>query len=403
MSSTRTDIEIIGYPSVTPDDAPRPSIKRIRINGTEVATNGISIEGRTANGKYEQLLAVNVSLLPSSLRFVAPDNQPAPAVDGAVVEALAMAHHRVQELERQLDAHHQHDADEQQLLDKIAGFIARTSGPTDGRPLDVRVRALVEQLTQQANALQGELRGMIERERAVDAVVDAWDTERGNLKGYDKLGVLDPETPAGRVVELLRDLCKARPNTTESINARKLALDAIYAELGEYGLLQGNDGDYAESIVTATRAALADRADARQQLEAIERTIASIPAGDPAEGRTVADRVYAAFAALTEPARQNLDTGAAAAERIRAAATSYADDVEANLGKHNTAEASAYYAGMIAAASIAADETPEADPNVAHIDTVNGRHRPAQAPEIRDPDPTPGEHTPEGRGPGETE
>lgn len=332
-------------------------------------------------------LNVTVSLDPIWERFDAVDanasiltdrvkrlEERARAEDDGNREALAMANRRVKELERQLASHHEHEASMKTQVDLIARAIAGIPEATDDpiMPIGQRVRIAIDTLSLRAGALQGELQGMHYREQQVDKVIAAWDVKRGGLDGYD--GTIDPETPAGRVVELLRDLTKVRPNTTPVIKAHRAALDAIYAELGEYGLLQDNDGDYAESIAAATRAALTDRATARQQLKAIERTIASIPA----EGRTIADRVHAAFTALITQARQ--DTGAAAATRIRELARGETTTVHEGLSVNDAIEFNAYLAGLERAAQIAAGETPEADPDVAHIDTVNGRQRPAQAP-----------------------
>lgn len=374
MTSKRTDIEIIGHGSVAPDAVPPPSIKRIRINGTEVATNGISIEGATANGKYEQLLAVNVSLLPSSLRFVAPDDEPAPAVDGAVVEALAMAHHRVQELERQLKAHHDRDVDVEQQLAIIDRALAGITEATEDPAMDVgqRVRIAIDTLSLRAGALQAELQGMHYRERQVDKVVDAWDVKAGNLKGYD--GTIDPETPAGRVVELLRELCKLRPTTAAVLEQRGAALNAILANLRQYGLDLVDD-DYPTGVVKAVSVALRDRGDALQQLRTIDNAL-TMHAGkrDPMTMalKHPADTAARVAEALSAAGRIVTDINRAADTAEQAAAVTEAD------GEADAIAADMFIKGMRAAAHIAAGDTPEADPNVAHIDTVNGRGAHAQ-------------------------
>lgn len=281
-----------------------------------------------------------------------------------------------------------------------------------------------------------ELEGMHYRERQVDRVVTAWDNQHGTLKGYN--GTIDPETPAGRVVQLLHDLCKARPHTIASNTARYQALDAISANLREHGLSPA-DGDYATGITDAVRLALADRAEAletvddlRRKLDAHHRhdaTEADDPFMPAAEARQHAHTIKVALdmydkgtdplaslvlhhpldlsgrvAALASHALQlgkrgdtDIDKGGAmyyagmrdaaalapeetiqavkqaAAARIREAADEYATEAEENPGNRDLAEASAYYAGMSAAASIAEDIEPAPDAAVAHIDTVNGR------------------------------
>lgn len=394
MTNKRTDIEIIGHASLDPDAVPPPSIKRIRINGTEVATNGISVEGATVNGRYEQLLAVNVTLLPSSLRFVAPDDEPAPAVDGAVVEALAMANERVRELERQLKAHHEHDARREQELECIARVIASIpeGDPAVGLEIADRVHRAFDAVISRSTALQGELQGMHHREREVDKVIAAWDN--GSLKGYD--GTIDPETPAGRVVELLREVCKAR--STSVLEPRGAALAAILANLREYGLDLVDD-DYPTGLVKAVSVALRDRADALQQLHTIGSALTMH--ADKRDPMTMAlkhpaDTAARVAEALSAAGRVLADINRAADTAEQAAAVTEAD------GECDAIAADMFIKGMRAAAHIAAGDTPEADPNVAHIDTVNGRGAHAQraddrpvGAQVRHPDPL---TDPEGNG-----
>ena len=506
MTSKRTDIELIG-PSIATSTDPveridLPGLKRIRINGVEVDAASIAISGASGRAGSETV-TVSVSLLPSSIRFItaaqADNADPVLVVEqvnAALTEALTMANNRVQQLERQLKAHHDHDAalttaDDvlARAAERVRAFMAEerprvnntygssylngiqsaidvilddsamsTPAPAPqgddsarqlrdveelldhynapaGAPAE-RIRALIRTAVDEATQVQGELNGMHHRERMVDRVLDSW--ENGRLKGYTF--TIDPETPAGRLVEFLHDFCKHRPTTRGDADHERKALRAIADELGKYGLAPA-DRDYADGVVAAVRGALKARADGAQQLrtidaalrmyaessdpmvmptknpsdtaarvveelsvalhqfEAIGRTIASIPEGDEAEGRTIADRVLAAFTALTDPAQR--DTGAAAAARIRQTASDAEMTVREGLAANDAVEFDAYLAGLERAAQIAADETPEADPNVAHIDTVNGRQRPAQAPETLDPDPNPGEDTAEGRGPDE--
>ncbi len=250
------------------------------------------------------------------------------------------------------------------------------------------------------------------RERQVEKVVAAWDNQHGTLKGYN--GTIDPETPAGRVVQLLHDLCKARPHTTASNTARYQALDAISANLREHGL-DPTDGDYTTGITDAVRLALADReemfetanelrrkldahhrhdetsgarnTDAERDCEEIGAVMAAYDRGDEIGALSVtagssAERIVVALCSeriarveaerklearhRNDETRGATDTDAvrkAAAARIRAAADEYATEAEENPGNRDLAEASAYYAGMSAAASIAedAETAPESD------------------------------------------
>lgn len=328
--------------------------------------------------------------------------------------------------------------DGQRQLEAINRAIASVELGTSSSDLGQRVRLAIDTLAHRAHALQGELNGMHHRERQVDQVIEAWDVERGNLKGYDRVGALDPETPAGRVVELLSALCKVRPTATESITANRAALDAIYAELGEYGLLLTNDGDYSQNITEAVRAALASRAEFLQQLRTIDNALTMYDDGrDPitmclkhpldTAGRVVEalsvalkrlreleaeveiDDVKRLNDALRVANRNNIEMKGhldrerarnehgrgIMADRIRAAAAQYEDGASTDPDSVNDiGEAAAYVAGMEAAACIAAGETAEADPNVDHIDTVNGRGAHAQATDerpvgaqVRHPDP----------------
>lgn len=205
--------------------------------------------------------------------------------------------------------------------------------------------------TERHNAAERELAGMHHRERQVDKVVAAWDIKRAGLKGYD--GTIDPETPAGRVVELLRELCKARPLPNRDIEARTAALTAIENNLTEHGLTRG-EGDYPDVIVDAVRLALADRCEALATITELERKL---------------DAHHRHDAELTTAD----DVRAAAAARIRKAADEYEHLAKTEPGGYDAEGVNSYLAGMYESARIAADETSDADLNVAHIDTVNGR------------------------------
>lgn len=269
-------------------------------------------------------ITITVSL---DLDGLEPDN-----IEGTR-EALAMATERVNELNRQLKAHHDHDGD-----------------------------------------LRRELNGMHYRERQVDKVVAAWDNQRGNLKGYD--GTIDPETPAGRVVELLRDLCRVRPTTTQVLEGRGAALDTIEANLRKYGIGLG-EGDYPDILVMAVSVALRDRADALQQLRTIDNALTMHTDGrDPMTMalKHPADTAARVAEALSLAGRAAADITKAADTAEQAAAVTDAD------GEVDAVAAEMFIAGLRAAAQIAAGETPEVDPHVAHIDTVNGRGTHAQRP-----------------------
>lgn len=272
-------------------------------------------------------------------RHKAPPNTVARKLYVAVQVDRARAAEHIATLEQQLAAHHEYEQVMREQVEAIGhaiAFIEEAEDDADGtQSLAERVHAAMTAVKRQRDEARSELHGMHERERQVDKVIAAWDVKRGNLKGYDRLGVIDPETPAGRVVELLRELCSVRPRTTESITATRAALDAITAALRSYGLDINGDGDYAANVVEGVRGAL----------HAIE---------------TAADD---------------------AAARIRAAAAAELATVQSTPGNDTGDEFNAYLAGMEAAARIAADEATEADPGVAHVDTVNGRQRPAQAAE----------------------
>lgn len=352
----RTDIELIGPTvkagsdegSVTLD---LPGIKRIRINGVEVTAARISIDGDNGRGDGRPL-TVTAVMYPSSLRFI----------------TAAEADHT----DSGLDAHHRHD--DAGRLREVEELLDHYNAP-EGTPVE-RIRGLIRTAVDEAVQVQAELNGMHDRERQVDAVVAAWDVKRGGLNGYDKVGTLDPESPAGRVVELLRDLTKVRPMTTAILESRGAALNAIESNLGKYGLGRG-EGDYPDIIVEAVSVALRDRADALQQLRTIDNALTMH-----------ADKRDPLTMALKHPA----DTAARVAEALSAALkvaddiTKAADDAEREQREYNNpfpepadiAGSDGYVAGLRAAAVIAAGDTPEADPNVAHIDTVNGRGAHAQ-------------------------
>lgn len=246
-----------------------------------------------------------------------------------------------------------------------------------------------------------ELQGMHYRERQVDKVVAAWDTKRGGLNGYD--GTIDPETPAGRVVELLRQLCHVRPRTTRDIlDDRGGALDNITANLRDYGITV-HDPDDLGLIVSAVSSAVRDRAEALQQLRTIDNALTMYDDGrDPMTMalKHPADTAARVAEALSVAGRK-LDAhhrhDAATDDRINPAAQSLRDLVAAEIndaadiseqvadmtpadGEADEAAAAAFIGGLRAAAQIATGETPEADPNVAHIDTVNGRDEYAPGP-----------------------
>lgn len=307
-------------------------------------------------------------------------------------ESLTAAATRINELERQLEAHHHADARtpahrQTVLIEGLLAAVERGTHPLE-HPLDVppglagRVaKALAP--SYEAENLRRELSGMYQRERQVDQVVDAWDTERGNLKGYHKVGTLDPETPAGRVVELLRALTQARPRTTESLTADRAALDAIHAELRKYGLLSGSGGGYGEAIAESVCATLTEYAAYRHELHAIDVALTKYDKGESPINMAVdlakpSGRVVGAVHTLMYQLEQAATTAAADINKVAEAAEQAAAVTDA-IDEADAAAADGFIKGLRAAAHIAVGDTPEVDPNVAHIDTVNARGAHAQA------------------------
>lgn len=215
--------------------------------------------------------------------------------------------------------------------------------------------------------VERELEGMHHRERAVDMVAAAW--VDGNLKGY-RYGV-DPDEPAGRVRAAIEGITASRGKTIRDLQAQ---IEGMHRD----DALQ--DGTTSHLEVAAVMGAY-DRGTALGDIDVREDSLAErvlaaliVERGRTADIEGKLDRYhrYDAEAVTDVDAVRT-----AAAARIRAAA----DDAEREQIAYNDpfpsdadiAGGDAYIAGLRAAADLAEDKTPEADPNVTHINTVNGR------------------------------
>lgn len=257
-----------------------------------------------------------------------------------------------------------------------------------------------------AGNAERELEGMKARERAVDGVLDALVDGRLKLAEY-----VDPETPAGRVRDLVDTLLKqvreaeARADTLErkldahhrhdaelttADDVRARAAERILAYAAEekpkvndtYGqvylsgletaaaLIVDGEDDGARADID-TDSPFLPAAQARAETHLIKVALNHINDGhDPRGVLHFNDRPLAAR--VVETIMRAHEDGAAAAERIRAAAKACEEETRSMFTEHEV-DAEGYLAGLRDAARIAADETTEADPNVAHIDAVNGR------------------------------
>lgn len=245
--------------------------------------------------------------------------------------------------------------------DEPAGrVIAAIEGITASRGKTIRdLQSQVEAMTR----ADGELGGMHEREAAVDRVLDAVVDGRLKLAEY-----VDPETPAGRVRDLVDTLLKQVRDAEARADLAERKLDAHHRH------------DAAEADDPFMPAA-----EARQHAHTIKVALDMYDKGtDPltltlSHPLDLSGRVAAlASHALQLGKRGTTDADAvreAAAARIRTAAAIADDAIAVTDADDETdaAVADAFVAGLRAAANLAEDKTTEADPNVAHIDTVNGR------------------------------
>lgn len=287
--------------------------------------------------------------------------------------------------------------------DEPAGrVIAAIEGITASRGKTIRdLQAQIEAMT----LADGELAGMHEREAAVERVLDAVVDGRLKLAEY-----IDPETPAGRVAELVTTLLTQIRDAENGDQVQHLTDDLTAAQETiadlERKLAAHHRHDDAEADSPFMPAA-----EARQHAHTIKVALdmydkgtdplASLVLHHPLDlsgrvaalashalqlgkrGGTDIDKGGAMYyagmrdAAALAPEETIQAVKQAAAARIREAA----DDAERERIAYNNpfpseadiAGADAYIAGLHAAADLALNETPEADPNVAHIDTVNGR------------------------------
>lgn len=293
-----------------------------------------------------------------------------------------------------------------------------------------------------AGEAERELGGMKARERDVEYVIDHVVDGRLALAEY-----VDPETPAGRVRDLIDTLLKqvreaesraelaerkldahhrhdAEITTADDVRAR--AAERILAYAAEeksrvndtYGQVYLSGLETAAALIVDgeddgadidTDSPFLPASQARAETHLIKVALNHIDAGHDPRGvlhfndrplaRRVVDMImrerrhaeavtdidkggamyYAGMrdAAALAPEETIEAVKQAAAARIREAA----DDAERERIGYNDpfpsdadiAGGDAYIAGLRAAADLAEDKTPEADPNVAHIDTVNGR------------------------------
>lgn len=258
--------------------------------------------------------------------------------DDEVINALKSATRRAEaeraEAERELQAmHHRESAVDMVAAAWVDGSLKGYRYSVDpGEPAG-RVRAAIEGITasrgktirdlqaqiQAMTRADGELGGMHEREAAVERVLDSL------VDGHLKLDeYVDPETPAGRVAELVTTLLTQIRDAENGAQVQHLTDD-----------------------LTAARETIAD----------LERKLERHHRHDEAE-LTTADAVRAAAAARIREAADLAE---------QAIAVTPAD------GEVDSAAADAFVAGLRAAEQLTIDAEPEADPNVAHIDTVNGR------------------------------
>lgn len=222
--------------------------------------------------------------------------------------------------------------------------------------------------TERRNVAEHELQGMQHRERAVDMVAAAW--ADGSLKGYRYR--VDDDTPAGRVIAAIEGITASRGKTIRDLQSQ---VEATHGEL--LGMNQREaDVDHVLDAVVDGRLKLAEYVDpetpagrVRDLVDTLLKQVREAEArADLAERKLDAHHRHdAATDAGTVRARAAAHITAAADIAEQAAAETDASDAA------DAAAADAFIAGLRAAADIIVDHTPQADPNVAHIDTVNGR------------------------------
>lgn len=274
--------------------------------------------------------------------------------------------------------------------DEPAGrVIAAIEGITDSRGKTIRdLQSQVEAMTR----ADGELGGMHEREAAVDRVLDAVVDGRLKLAEY-----VDPETPAGRVRDLVDTLLKQVRDAETRADLAERKLDAHHrhdaadaddpfmpaAEATQHAHtikvaldMYDNGTDPLASLTLHHPLDLSGRvaALASHALQLGKRDATDIDKGGAMYYAGMRDAAALAPEETIEAVKQ------AAAARIREAADLADQAIAATPVGNDFAEAAvdaaaadAFVAGLRAAADLALDEAPEADPNVAHIDTVNGR------------------------------
>jgi uncharacterized protein YdbL (DUF1318 family) len=221
---------------------------------------------------------------------------------------------------------------------------------------------------QRADETEDELEGMKQREGAVERVLDSLVDGRLKLAEY-----IDPETPAGRVKETLNTLLHQVRDAEERAALAERKLDAHHRH---DAATEHADGPFLPA------------SDARAEAHLIKVALDHFDRGDDPrvtlhfQGRPLATRVVDTIAAARCDHDAHTDADAVragVAARIRAAAAAELSNAQSNPAGGVGDEFNAYLAGMDAAARIADGEPAEADPSVAHIDTVNGRAAEADA------------------------
>lgn len=300
--------------------------------------------------------------------------------DDEVINALKGAARRAEaeraEAERELQVMHHRE----RAVDMVAAAWVDGSlkgyryGVDPGEPAG-RVIAAIEGITasrgktirdlqSQLEATHGELLGMNQREADVERVLDAVVDGRIKLDEY-----VDPETPAGRVRDLVDTLLKQVREAEARADIAERKLDAHHRH---------DAGEADDPFMPA--------AEARQHAHTIEVALDMYDNGaDPLASLTLHHPfdLSARVAALASHALNLGKRGAinadavreVAAARIRAAAAIAEDAIAVTPADDETdaAVADAFVAGLRAAANLAEDIEPAPDLNVAHIDTVNGR------------------------------
>lgn len=186
-------------------------------------------------------------------------------------------------LEAQLEAHHQHDADPRRAVDIVK---------------------VNRDLTRQLHEAQRELGGMRDRERAVDTLIESVVDGKIRLAEW-----VDPETPAGRVYELIATLLRQAHDAERQGDAG--ALENVEAavttyERGDNPLEIGlPDGTLAVRIALALHNSRQRITELEREMTAITDYVADIAPGD--DDDTPLTRVRAAVDTVVMRANGHLN------------------------------------------------------------------------------------------------